>query len=77
MGNTKNEINAITNELTQVVNELNNIAGEIKCNFKGIGSENCARTLEEISNQYSYVIRKMNIIDEHKLTEGYGGTENG
>jgi len=77
MGNTRYEINVIRNELNQVVNELNNIADELNRNFKGIGSENCANCLEKVADQYAYVIKKINTIDENKIAEEYGGVNNG
>lgn len=68
----KAELNSIISELNSIITELNNISDGVKNDFKNIGNNSCSQCIDRVSNQYSYVVKRLNKIDTNKLAEGFG-----
>jgi len=68
---TQQEIWNIQHELQSIIDELHSISYGLRHEFAGIGSDRCARTVENVAEQYRYVRNRVYNIDESALTEEF------
>lgn len=75
--NPQSEKNAICNELQSIINELNEIANGVQSDFKGIGNEQCARSIRNVSDKCRTARRKLQNINMNRLENSGGGSFGG
>lgn len=75
--NPQSEKNAICIELQNIVNELNEIANGIQSDFKGIGNEQCASSIRNVSDKCRTARRKLQNINMDRLGNSGGGSFGG
>ena len=62
-------LNSCRNELQSIINELVAIEDGVRYDFKGIGQNFCADSLDTIINKYRYVLKRLNNVDTNRLAD--------
>lgn len=57
------ELEAIKRELNSIISELESISIGLKNDFKGIGNERCAASIDRVLSHYYTVRQKLNNLD--------------
>lgn len=65
------ELAAIKRELNSIISELESISMGLKNDFKGIGNEKCASSIDRVLSHYYSVRKKLNNIDTTSVVEGF------
>lgn len=76
MGTVNDEIYGIQSELKQIINELDAVSIILKSNNSGIGTEKCAKLLQQQCNKCDRAIGALRNIDTTKFREGFGPNAN-
>lgn len=63
MGKASNDLQYVKSQLNGVINRLTNITYELRSEFKGIGTENCASLIDEAIAKYRKALRLLENID--------------
>lgn len=66
-----NELYLIKQELNSIIRELEDIESGVRNNFKGIGNDKCANSINTVLNNYKKVKRSLDNIDTSKVTEEF------
>ncbi len=59
----RRQLDEIIRDLNNAVKELRTIAKELRSNFRGIGEDYCANSLENVADKYSRVISSLRKVD--------------
>ena len=65
------ELAAIKRELNSIISELESISIGLKNDFKGIGNEKCAASIDRVLSHYYSVRKKLDNIDTTSVVEGF------
>ena len=58
----RSEVASIRAELQSIINELYDIAAGVRADFRGIGTEHCAKGILRVADQYNWVKRQLDSI---------------
>ena len=72
--NSYSELVSIRHELDSIISELESISMGIRIDFKGIGNEKCAATIDTALSYY-YSVRRM--LNNYELLQPNGTSEGG
>ena len=62
-------LDSISFELSCIIKRLQITSAEIRLSYKGIGSEACADCLDDVAQNYSTVLRKLQHIDPETVAD--------
>ena len=66
----KMELESIKSELNAIIREMDDISGGLKRDFVGIGSEQCARCVDRVNEQYRLVKTKLESMNTTQVNAG-------
>ena len=71
MASARSEVNSIISELNSIINELNSISTAMKTEFKGIGSEKCAESINSVTANCKKAKSKLSNMNMTQVTESW------
>ncbi len=67
----RSELNSIISELNSIIAELDSISSGVRNDFRNIGNDRCADSIDSVANKYRYVRKKLNNMDTETVTEWF------
>lgn len=71
MASAKSEVNSIISELNSIINELNSISAAMKTEFKGIGTEKCAESINSVIANCKKAKKSLSNINMNQVTDSW------
>lgn len=71
MANARSEVNALIREINGIINELTDISYGLKSQFKGIGTEKCAASIDSVVSNCRSVKSKLQNMNMNKVTDSW------
>lgn len=71
MASAKSEVNAMIRELNSIIGELTDISNGLRSEFKGIGSERCATSIDAVIGNCRTVKTKLQNMNMNQVTDSW------
>ena len=71
MASAKSEVNSIISELNSIISELSSISAAMKTEFKGIGSEKCAESINSVIANCKKAKKSLSNMNMNQVTESW------
>ena len=70
------ELNAIVYELQSIISEIKRISAGMRQSFCGVGSYECANSLDCVFYKYEGVLHILRNLDKNAVVEGFSASQN-
>ena len=72
----QSELYSIQQELQSIIRELEEIAAGVRGDFRNIGNDRCAQSIDSVTNKYRYALTRLKTMDTSKVTEQFKQSHN-